>query len=570
MHPPKRWRAFCLALVVLELSLIALKSWQLQLRWNDEIEYLQIARYIVGLCDSFYPNKSVFLPLLMAPLAWITRHDFWLLFHSAGALAAPLGLLSLLAVQNLFRRFVSSGWAWLGSVLLSFNILFVHYAHLISVDVPALGASAWMLSTWIDFHHRRTGRNALLAVLAATATLSLRPNLLVFEGVFAMSLVFFLQRRQFKDALKTAAMGAGAPLFSMLLSAWVYGGIRRYWETQQFWAGMFLQNNWPVYPSDHSYLFMLQAVVAWPVLAAAFYGLWRLWKKSSLHWETAGVFLYFCLGVGSLMPLKNNPEARYLLPFLPSIYCFSIYGLANMPRKPNWLSAAAVIAITATSTMHAWQGLRYFQQGFFTQPFLPQLTRHLDQNTSPEARVVWLNGEYALFPAQLRENWGPVADIYSLTPRTLQNFLHVKVETPHISKNGRVVSLLERFDDWNEMEAFANTFRNGDTVVISQFQSFRADYLPDVIPPLKVLHWQSTAVERSGPKQEFKTSAGNLSFNGAWHWLPNPSTGNREPFLYDPEGQRYLAYNNPKVARRSDLRRALIAGASMVVFRASR
>src|SRR5262249_18743775 len=150
-------------------------SFNLELRWNDEYEYLHNARALLKGGADYLGFRTPLLSLSYLPLALAVRDDFFSLMRAAALQAVVVSILGLATFYVALRRSIAAPLALLAALLLTLNPLVLHYAQLITIDMPSLLAMAVVLGalSTIEKKVERKDKWIMAAGLAA-ANLSRR------------------------------------------------------------------------------------------------------------------------------------------------------------------------------------------------------------------------------------------------------------------------------------------------------------------------------------------------------------------------------------------------------------
>jgi len=165
--------------------------------------------------------------------------------------------------------------------------------------------------------------------------------------------------------------------------------------------------------------------MAWGMVAALRGG----GRREALHGLWLAVYMIFASLVSS------HKEARYILPALPSLFLFLLWGLralgdlratARVPAR----QALAVGFLLAVGMLGAMREGRVLSQPFFRTPAQANLAAAVDETAAAPARLAWAGNFYPLVPP--RHLFAPSDEyyyVYHVGPHVLEYYLGRKIES---------------------------------------------------------------------------------------------------------------------------------------------
>jgi len=434
------WAAWLAAQVLLALTL--------RVEGYDGYWYLSNAWYMAGGAAFHYEvTKAPLVSLLLLPMMLLRRLGLPEVTAFAGSHLTMLGLtavLGLMVVGLLRRRFGivlagAAAFAFLGSRIVA------RYAVFAMSDLAAT-AGVLLALLAVEQAVRRDGWRARLpfAVAVGLSILARYPAGLVLPVGILWDLFLVVRgrgfaagiRRLWQHTVAAGLMGLALALIHFAVYLVPFGtpggvvtafkdmalrnarlggisvrGLEPWWE---YGPMMILACTLP------AVLFM-----AWGMLAA-----WRDGgRREALH----GLWLVVYMVFASL--ISSHKEARYILPALPSLFLFLLWGLRaagdmQVTRRLPARRALAVGFLLAMGILGMVREGRVLSQPFFRIPAQRLLAEAVDAAAPAPARLVWAGNFYPLVPP--RHLFAPSDEyyyVYHVAPHVLEYYLGREIDS---------------------------------------------------------------------------------------------------------------------------------------------
>ena len=200
-------------------------------------------------------------------------------------------------------------------------------------------------------------------------------------------------------------------------------------------------------------------------------------RREGLHALWLAVYLAFVSLVSS------HKEARYILPALPSLFLFLLWGVraAGQPAPLRRLPARRLLAIGFLLALGLVGTVRegtVLAQPFFRRPLQAQLAAAMNEAAPAPARLAWVGNFYPLVPPRhLFSRSDEYYYVYHLAPHVIEYYL-----------GRRVISLrdlqAEELDGVLYPLGVGVRLGTGDAVIASVTDVTLTATLPDTSPPL--------------------------------------------------------------------------------------
>jgi len=418
---PRRAILLGFAVWILAEGFIALT---LRVEGYDGYWYLSNAWYLAGGGVSRYETtKAPLLSLLYLPLFWLRAAGLAerAVFALAHLVSLGLTLATGWLLARVLRERFSAGLATAGAFAFLGSRVVVRYGAFAMSDIPAtFGTLLALHCVWRD--RERDGVSARLpfALAGAAAVLARYPSGLIIPVAVGWDAVAIgLRKRSLGAAARRGAhhlwvqatVGAGVVLLHLLVYGFSFGGPGRavaalgdMVSNNLRLGGISARFNEPWW--EYGPLFVLSCTLpaALLILLGAIGASRRGGGLEALHGAWALAHLGFVSFVSS------HKEARYLLPALPSLLLFMLWGLrtvapvarALLPalRPPPLGQAAAVALLMVTGLYTMTRELLPLTQPFFREPRGARIAALAEERAGPQGRLFWAGNYFPLHPAR--------------------------------------------------------------------------------------------------------------------------------------------------------------------------
>ena len=335
------------------------------------------------------PTYPLGLPIVMALAGAIAPFAVFLV-------SPILALLTLVIVFRLAREWFDEEVAFVSTMLVAWNPVFITYAKQPMSDVPA---SAWMMLA-IGLAFRPTPASAVGAGLAAGMAVMTRPALLL-----AAAVVPLLSSRRMQ-----AIAGLAIPVaIQLALQAHLFGNpfSTGYGSADALFSVDYVAANLAIY-SRHTWVALsgmwVTAVVAGLVIA-----------PQHVKWSLLAIFSTVALPYLFYLPFDHWESLRFLLPALVPLSILGGAGLVRIANAVSWEPAvAALLVVFAIGLMvrnatflrdeSVWN-IRSMEERY------PLAGQWLDVNTPPEsvALAVQHSGSLRWYGKRQTLRWDQIA-----------------------------------------------------------------------------------------------------------------------------------------------------------------
>jgi hypothetical protein len=456
--------------------------------------------------------RPILYPALLTPIVVVLERfgaSSLAEFVAAHLLAVIMFALFLYASFKVFRMHLSRGWALVGVLALSWNVVLLSQAPLAKEDIP--GALFTTAAFFFYLRARQTGRwrYFLLAGVMVAAVMGTRYQLapLPFVVVVSFELISRIARARLTiwswpavraHSIKLLALFGLAFVLFLLIPIAVYPLAHRasVWGAPQ----QFISDLFAVYgavqgiaaePPIINFRFVTESMT-WPLLLCAAVGAVASFRSR----QPGALFhlLWFVVffGVGTFFIVHK--EARYLIAVLPPVYFFVARGLQAVsgwtlthPLMPvPWgaragaIMAALLLALPAGNAVVA--GAR-FTDPVYTADYEAQVSRYA-QVLAGSGRIGWLGPLYPLHP---RDYVFDTADPFTYTYHyyAIQAFYWTGQWVYPLAGYGAVIT--EPGAAPFVYPGIANVFKDGDAVIVNIApQGYETKSMPRSLPPLVV------------------------------------------------------------------------------------
>lgn len=265
------------------------------------------------------PTYPLGLPIVMAAFGAIA--PFAVFFVSP-----ILALLTLVVVFRLARQWFDQDVAFVSTMLVAWNPVFITYAKQPMSDVPA---SAWLMLA-IGLAFRSSPATAFSAGLAAGMAVMTRPALLI-----AAAVVPLLSTRRLH-----AAGGLAIPVaIQLALQAYLFGNpfATGYGAAESLFSVDYVATNLAIY-SRHTWVALtgmwVTAVVAGIIVA-----------PQHVKWPVMAILSTVALPYLFYLPFDHWETLRFLLPALVPLSILGGAGLVRIASAISWQPAVAALLI---------------------------------------------------------------------------------------------------------------------------------------------------------------------------------------------------------------------------------
>ncbi|HET9705273.1 MAG TPA: glycosyltransferase family 39 protein [Vicinamibacterales bacterium] len=265
------------------------------------------------------PTYPLGLPIVMAVFSAIA--PFAVFFVSP-----ILALLTLVVVFRLARQWFDEDVAFVSTMLVAWNPVFITYAKQPMSDVPA---SAWLMLA-IGLAFRSSPATAFAAGLAAGMAVMTRPALLI-----AAAVVPLLSNRRLH-----AAGGLAIPVaIQLALQAYLFGNpfATGYGAAESLFSVDYVATNLAIY-SRHTWVALsgmwVTAVVVGIIVA-----------PQHVKWPLMAIFSTVALPYVFYLPFDHWETLRFLLPALVPLSILGGAGLVRIASAISWQPAVAALLI---------------------------------------------------------------------------------------------------------------------------------------------------------------------------------------------------------------------------------
>lgn len=340
------------------------------LEYFDGYQFLVTTKRLAGNRSTgpFNFYRPPLLALLDLPALWIAQRGA--LANAAYTrgphlVAALLGLFSGWTLYYTFTAALERRLALLGVALFVTGRLFLRYGSLTMADLLSMAFAALAVGLHLRALDRPSfARDALVGVALGLGAAAKYPILLMGAVVLLTELLMAWKRRRLpaRRLGGLAVSGAATVVTFLAVMAVVYGlavgwnqlghllpavreGFRLGTEISQAYPG---ETRW-----DNAV--MISAVIAWPILALAVFGIVLALKERQ---ERDLPFLAWLFGMGGIFVTAiGHNEVRYLLPEIPALIYFAVRAAQwSLRRAPSSVVAGA--GVVALALACAWGGIR--------------------------------------------------------------------------------------------------------------------------------------------------------------------------------------------------------------------
>jgi len=482
------WLAWLVAQALLALTL--------RVEGYDGYWYLSNAWYLAGgPVFQYEVTKAPLVSLLVLPLAFLRRIGLPEVVAFAGSHLVMLLVTTSLGfgVMRLLRPRFGAALAWAGAFAFLGSRLVSRYAVFAMSDLAA-AAGVLLALLLLERAQTRHGWRARLPFMAAVtmAILARYPAGLVLPVGIAWDLLVTAGDRNMVKTLHrglhhaVAAAMAGLALVLVHLAIYMVpfhspaGALAAITDMVQRNARLGgisvrgLEPWWEYGP-------MLILACSLPAVLLMVVGLIAAARRGGRREGLHALWLAAYLGFVSL--ISSHKEARYILPALPSLFLFLLWGvravgqLAATRRLParRLLAVGFLLAVGLVGMVR--EGM-VMSQPFFRRPAQAELAAAVNREAPLPARLAWAGNFYPLVPP--RHMFSPADEyyyVYHLAPHVLEYYL-----------GRRVISLrdlqAEELDGVLYPLGAGARLGSGDAVVASVPDVTRTATLPDASPPL--------------------------------------------------------------------------------------
>ncbi|MCZ6745800.1 MAG: hypothetical protein O7C74_01130 [Acidobacteria bacterium] len=484
------WLAWLLAQALLALTL--------RVEGYDGYWYLSNAWYLAGgPVFQYEVTKAPLVSLLVLPLAVLRRMGLPEVAVFAGSHLVMLLLTTALgvAVMRLLRPRFGTTLAWAGAFAFLGSRLVSRYAVFAMSDLAA-AAGVLLALLALERGQARDGWRARLPFVAAVtmAILARYPAGLVLPVGILWDLLVTVTagdrgiRKTLRRGLDHAVAAALAGLALVLVHLAIYmvpfrspaGALAALSDMIQRNArlgGISIRGlePWWEYGPMLILACTLPAVllIGWGMITALRAG----GRREGLHALWLAVYLAFVSLVSS------HKEARYILPALPSLFLFLLWGVraAGQPAPLRRLPARRLLAIGFLLALGLVGTVRegtVLAQPFFRRPLQAQLAAAMNEEAPAPARLAWVGNFYPLVPPRhIFSRSDEYYYVYHLAPHVIEYYLGRKV-----------ISLrdlqAEELDGVLYPLGVGARLGTGDAVIASVTDVTLTATLPDTSPPL--------------------------------------------------------------------------------------
>jgi len=524
------WLAWLLAQVTIALVL--------RVEGYDGYWYLSNAWYLAGGPVSHYEDtKAPLLSLIYVPLFVLRRLGAPELLAFAGShlISVSLTLACGVLLARLLRTTFSAPLSWAAAfAFLGSRVVFRYGAFAMS-DLPT---TLFVLAA-LEAVRRAQGKDGWRArlpfALAATAALLTRyPSGLVIPLAVAWDAWNVARdRRSAPPALRRLLQHAGtlglaltgAMVLHLAVYARPFGGLS---GSVAALVDMFARNTrlggisvrgfepwWEYLPVlAISCTLPLVALMAAGLVTAARHG----GRTEALH------ALWVAAHLGFVSLVSSHKEARYMLPALPSLFLFLLWGLRGLRMaaerlapgrlRPAVAQVLAVSLLLAAGLVSSAREGRMLSQPFFRTPHQARIAAWVSEAVPSPGRFAWVGNFYPLVPPKhvfdIRDEYYYV---YHLAPHVLEYYMGRPVRSwrdgPSAEVDGALYPLRA-----------GHLLTSGDGLLSSTPEVTVTANLPPDLPPL--LLSTVTAVEMIPEAPPGRSG-------GAWRGRGDPATARLEP-----------------------------------------
>ena len=424
------------------LSAQALLALTLRVEGYDGYWYLSNAWYLAGgPVFQYEVTKAPLVSLLVLPLAFLRRAGLPEVAAFAGSHLLMLLLTTTLgiSVMRLLRPRFGPALAWAGAFAFLGSRLVSRYAVFAMSDLAA-AAGVLLALLALERGQARDGWRARLPFVAAVtmAILARYPAGLVLPVGILWDLLLTLGSGGIRKTLRRGLAHAVAAALAGLALVVVHLAV--YMVPFQTPAGalaagtdMIRRNArlggisvrglepWWEYAPMLVLACTLPAVLLmiWGMIAAVRRG----GRREGLHALWLAAYLAF------ISLVSSHKEARYILPALPSLFLFLLWGLraAGQPAPARRLPARRLLAtgfLLALGVVGAAREGTVMAQPFFRRPLQAQLAAAVNHAAPAPARLGWIGNFYPQVPP--RHIFSPADEyyyVYHLAPHVIEYYL---------------------------------------------------------------------------------------------------------------------------------------------------
>ncbi len=422
----------------------------LRVEGYDGYWYLSNAWYLAGGSVSSYEiTKAPLLSLLFLPLMVLRRlglPEVWV-FVGCHLVSVGLTLATGVLLARLLALRFAPALAWAGAfAFLASRIVFRYGAFAMS-DLPS---TLFVLAALLCVHQARHAggwrARVPFALAAAAAILARYPSALVLPVAALWDAGQVVARtgrggraaaaasRLASHAVAGLVCGGTVAAVHLAVYAVPFGGpsgiaaaFAEMVERNVRLGGIAVRGLEPWW----EYGPVLVRACTWPVALLMVLGLAvGLRRGSSLEWLHA---LWATAHLAFISAVSSHKEARYLLPAIPSLYLFALWGMRGAGRSlllrlggaaapaPRWARGLAAALLLGAGLLTLAREGTMLAQPFFRTPHVGRLAAALDREIPAPGRIAWAGNFYPLWPPRyVFDRRDEYYYVYHLAPHVLE------------------------------------------------------------------------------------------------------------------------------------------------------
>lgn len=526
-----------IALIAILMAYLLIVAVRLRVDYFDSYQSLLNARTMIhGGHGDYFIARNIFYPILLLPIFLLdnVRGAPLVEFVAAHLLAVLLFGLFLYVSFKLYRLHLARGWALLGALLLSWNLLLISNAPLAKEDIPGALFTTTAFFFYLRARATERWRYFVLAGVMIGAAMGSRYNLapLLFVVIWSYEIADLIGRRLLSLPPREGGSGwgllmrviglLGLPITLFFLLPVIVFPIIQHSSALGAPAQMVkdilmelkeASRVGLVWHEDaiRNYRFVVESLT-WPLVLCAVLGgvaSFRSRQRGSLFY-----LLWFVVFFGTSTYVIGHKEARYLLPALPPLYFFVARGLQAVAEFPlalprvELMRAARMIAVAGLLVLPARSAIvaaARFTDPVYTSDYEAQVSLYAER-LAGDNPIYWVGPSYPLHP---RDYVFDLDDPYTYMYHDFAHVAEFWAGRPVYWLNGQVMPSNTDAPVFVFLgPGVGNMLTDGSVLIVNRApQSYETVNVPPAVPPLVVEQVKTVLYTSTGGSQTFGSAA---------------------------------------------------------------